>query len=177
MISFCSMPWVAGWFSLREIIKPTSVFHTVCFEKYNKKVLTEVWKDKNTKENMKEIKEHEISNTLHRGLSVVPKTDGEIYVSISIGEYIITFTRFLHCAKKRLCCRKYRKWGCHLKNRYRTNIYMKVVENEDLKFFEVALTVVLYNDLVGSIMNMWGYLHWNTANTILDIDLLFVKRP
>ena len=48
---------------------------------------------------MKQIKEHEISNTLHRGLSVVPKTDGEIYVSISIGEYIITFTCFLHCAK------------------------------------------------------------------------------
>ena len=49
---------------------------------------------------MKEIKEHEISNTLHRGLSVVPKTDGEVYVSISIDEYIITFTCFLHCAKK-----------------------------------------------------------------------------
>ena len=48
---------------------------------------------------MKEIKEHEISNTLYRGLSVVPKTDGETYVSISIGEYIITFTCFLHCAK------------------------------------------------------------------------------
>ena len=32
-------------------------------------MLTEVRKDKNTKENMKEIKEHEISNTLHRGLS------------------------------------------------------------------------------------------------------------
>ena len=49
---------------------------------------------------MKEIKEHEIGNTLHRGLSVVPKTDGEIYVSISIGEYIITFTCFLHYARK-----------------------------------------------------------------------------
>ena len=70
------------------------------FKKYNKKVLTEVWKDKNTKEYMKEIKEHEISNTLHRGLSVVPKTKGEIYVSISRGEYIIKFTCFLHCAKK-----------------------------------------------------------------------------
>ena len=90
---------------------------------------------------MKEIKEHEISNTLHRRLSVVPKTDGEIYVSINIGKYIITFTCFLHCAKK------------------------------------VALTVVLCNDVVGSIMNMWGYLHWNTANTIPDIYLLFVKRP
>ena len=51
---------------------------------------------------MKEIKEHEISNTLHRGLSVIPKTDGEIYVSINVGEYIIMFTCFLHCAKN--CC-------------------------------------------------------------------------
>ena len=49
---------------------------------------------------MKKIKEHEISNTLHRGLSVVPKTDGKIYVSVSIGECITTFTCFLHCAKK-----------------------------------------------------------------------------
>ena len=32
--------------------------------------------------------------------SVLLGTDGEIYVSISIGEYIITFTCFLHCAKK-----------------------------------------------------------------------------
>ena len=93
------MAWVAGWFSLREIAKCTSVSHLICLQKYNK-VLTELWKDKNTKENMKEIKEHKISNTLYRGLSVVPKTDGEIYVSISIGEYIITFTCFLHCAKK-----------------------------------------------------------------------------
>ena len=31
---------------------------------------------------------------------MVPKTDSEIYVSISIGEYITTFTYFLHCAKK-----------------------------------------------------------------------------
>ena len=50
---------------------------------------------------MKEIKEHEVSNTLHRGLSVVPKPDGEMYVSITIGEYVITFTCFLHCARKR----------------------------------------------------------------------------
>ena len=57
-------------------------------------------KKKNTKENMKEIKEHEITNTLHIRLSLVPKTDGEIYVSISMGEYVITFTCFLHCAKK-----------------------------------------------------------------------------
>ena len=49
---------------------------------------------------MKEIKEHEITNTLHIRLSVVPKTDGEIYVSINIGEYVITSTCFLHCVKK-----------------------------------------------------------------------------
>ena len=61
------MPWVADWFSLREIIKRTSVFHLVYLKKYNKKVLTEVWKGENTKENMNEIKEHEISNMLHRG--------------------------------------------------------------------------------------------------------------
>ena len=77
MISFGSMPGVAGWFFLREIIKRTSVFHSVCLKKYNK-VLTEVWKGKNTEENMRGKKEHEISNTLHRGLSVVLKTDGEV---------------------------------------------------------------------------------------------------
>ena len=48
---------------------------------------------------MKKIKEHEISNKLQRRLSVVPKANGEIYVSISIGEYIITSTCFLHIAK------------------------------------------------------------------------------
>ena len=31
---------------------------------------------------------------------MVPKTDGKIYVSFNIGEYIITFACFLHCAKK-----------------------------------------------------------------------------
>ena len=59
-----------------------------------------------------------------------------------------------------------------MKNRYRKNIYAKVVENarinfsvcpyhtllfsrkENLKPFEVALAVVLCNDVVGSIMNM-----------------------
>ena len=49
---------------------------------------------------MKKIKEHQISNKLQRRLSVVPKANGEIYISISIGEYSITSTCFLHCAKK-----------------------------------------------------------------------------
>ena len=51
-------------------------------------MLTEVWKDEKTKENMKEIKEKEISDMLHWGLGVVPKSDDDIYVSISIGKYI-----------------------------------------------------------------------------------------
>ena len=63
------------------------------------------------------------------------------------------------------------------------NIYAKVVENtrinfsvspyrnlllfrkEKLKFFEIASAVVFRNDVVTSIMNMWGYHHWNTDNT------------
>ena len=83
---------------------------------------------------------------------------------------------------------KYRKWVSHLENRYH---YAKVVENarinisispystllfsrkENFKFFKVALSAVLCNDPVGCIMNMWGYQHWNTANTTLNIYLLF----
>ena len=59
-----------------------------------------------------------------------------------------------------------------MKNRYRKKIYAKVVENAKINFsispyctlwfsrkqnfksFEVALAVVLCNDVVGSIMNM-----------------------
>ena len=43
VISFCSMPWVAGWFPLRKIIKRTSVFHPVCLKKYNKKLDKHLW--------------------------------------------------------------------------------------------------------------------------------------
>ena len=83
---------------------------------------------------------------------------------------------------------KYRKWVIHLKNRYH---YAKVVENarvkfstspyctllfykkENFNFFEVALSAVLHNDVVGCIMNVWGYQNWNTTNTTLDVYLLF----
>ena len=59
-----------------------------------------------------------------------------------------------------------------MQNRYRKDIYANVLENarinfsvspyrtllfsrkENPKFFEVALSIVLYNDVVGSIMNM-----------------------
>ena len=117
---------------------------------------------------MKEIKEHEISNKLHRGLSVVPKTDGEIYVSISIGEYIITFACFLYCAKK-VVLLKISKVRLSFEKSL-SEKYAKVVENarinfsvspyrtllfsrkQNLKFFEVALAVVFCNDVVGSIM-------------------------
>ena len=119
---------------------------------------------------------------------MVPKTNDEIYVSISIGKYIITFHLFSVLCQRRYCCWKYQKWFSHLKNRYH---YAKVVENakikfsispyctllfsrkENFKFFEVALSAVLCNGAVGCIMNVWGYQHWNTANTTLDIYLLF----
>ena len=44
---------------------------------------------------------------------------------------------------------------------------------ENFKFLEVALSAVLCNGLVGYIMNVWGYQHWNTANATLDFYLLF----
>ena len=114
---------------------------------------------------MKEMKEHELSNTLNRGLSVVPKTDGEISFNQYgwIHNYIHMFSAL---CQKRLCFWKYRKWGYHLKNCYRKNIYAKMVENarinfsvcpyhilffsrkENLKSFEVALAVVLCNDVL-----------------------------
>ena len=89
---------------------------------------------------------------------------------------------------KKVLLLKYRQWVSHVKNRYH---YGKVVENariifsvspystllfsrkENFKFFEVVLPAVLCNGQVGYIMNVWGYQHWNTANTTLDIYLLF----
>ena len=46
-------------------------------------------------------------------------------------------------------------------------------QKENFKIFEVALSTVLCNGSVGCIMNVWGYQHWNTTNTALDIYLLF----
>ena len=34
MSSFCSIPWAAGWFLLKEIIKRTRVFYNCCLIKY-----------------------------------------------------------------------------------------------------------------------------------------------
>ena len=53
---------------------------------------------------MKEIKEHGVSNMLHWGLGVVHKSDDEIYVSISIGKYIITFYLFSVLHQGRWSC-------------------------------------------------------------------------
>ena len=44
---------------------------------------------------------------------------------------------------------------------------------ENFKFLEVALSDILCNGPVGCIINVLGYQHWNTANTTLDIYLLF----
>ena len=119
---------------------------------------------------------------------MAPKTNDEIYVLISIGKCVITFHLLSVLCQRSYCSWEYRKWGSHLKNRYH---YAKVVENvrinfsispyctllfsrkENFKFFEVALSAVLCNGAVGCIMNVWGYQHWNTANTTLDIYLLF----
>ena len=111
-----------------------------------KKVLTEVWKDKKTKKNMKKFlsrikanelyklpkkRTHEINNRLYWGLGIVPKTNDEIYVSISIGKYIITFHLFAVLSQWRYCCWKYQNRGSHLKNRY---IMQKVVEYARINF-------------------------------------------
>ena len=90
--------------------------------------------------------------------------------------------------QKKALLLKCRNWVSLLKNGYH---YAKLVENarinfsispyctlvfsrkENFKFFEVALSAVLCNGPVGCIMNVWGYQHWNTANTTLDIYLLF----
>ena len=79
-------------------------------------------------------------------------------------------------------------WFSHLKSRYH---YAKVVENakidfsvspyctllfsrkKNFRFFEVALSAVPCNGLVGRIMNVWGYHHWNTTSSTLDIYLFF----
>ena len=100
------------------------------------------------------------------------------------------FFGFTCIVPKKVLLLKYRKWVSQLKNRYH---YARVVENartncsispyftllfsrkEKFKFFEVALSAVLYNGAVGCIMNVWGYQHWNTANTTLDIYLLLVN--
>ena len=44
MSSFCSMPWVAGWFLLRGIIKCTSVIYPVYLTKYWKKLDKHLWR-------------------------------------------------------------------------------------------------------------------------------------
>ena len=99
----------------------------------------------------------------------------------------LLFICFPYCEKKVLLL-KYRKWVSHLKIRYH---YAKMVENarikfsispyctllfsriENFTFFKVALPAVLCNGAVGCIMNMWGYQHWNTGSTTLDMYLLF----
>ena len=102
------------------------------------------------------------------------------------------FSSVFWIVPKRVLLLKYRKWVSHLGNCYH---YAKVVENakinfsispycillffrkENFKSFEVTLSAVLCNGPVGWIMNVWGYQHWNTASTTLDIYLLFENGP
>ena len=90
---------------------------------------------------------------------------------------------------KKVLLLKYRKfWVSHLKNRCH---YSTVVENtkiklsispyctllfsrkENFKFFEVPWLAVLCTGAVGCIVNVWGYQHWSTTNTTVDIYLFF----
>ena len=48
---------------------------------------------------------------------------------------------------------------------------------ENLKSFEEALAAVFCKCVFGFIMSVWGYRHWNTTNTTVDIYLLFEKQP
>ena len=152
-------------------------------------------KIKKTKQNMKEnlsqiianelyklakLKTCEIINRLFWELGVVPKIDDKTYVSISIGKYIIAFRLFSVLCQRRSCRWKYQKLGSHLKNRYH---HAKVVENARInfsispyctllfsrKFFEVALAANLWNGVIGCIINVWGYRHWNIVNTTAEI--------
>ena len=62
---------------------------------------------------------------------MVPKTNDEIYVSISISKYIFNFHLFPVLCQRRYCCLKYQKWGSHLKNRHH---YAKMVQNAKINF-------------------------------------------
>ena len=106
--------------------------------------------------------------------------------------HMITYDYFssVFCiVPKKVLLLKYRMWVSHLKNHY-----AKVVENarihlsispyctllfsrkENFNFLGVALSAVLCIGPVGCIMNEWGYQHWNTANTTLDIYLIFFSK-
>ena len=91
---------------------------------------------------------------------------------------MITFHLFFVLRQRKYCC-------------YHRYHYAEVVENatmnfsistyytllfsrkENLRFFDKTLSVALCNGAVDCIMNVWGYQHWNIANTTLDINLLF----
>ena len=130
---------------------------------------------------LSKLRTHEISNRLSCGLGVVTKTNDEIYVSISIRKYIITFHLFSVLCQRRYCCWKYRNWDSHLKNRYH---YAKVVENartnfsvspyctllfsrkENFKLFEVALPAFLCNGAIGCIMTVWTCCQYHTRHLL-----------
>ena len=121
---------------------------------------------------------------------IVRKSSFGDMIFLTSHDYIwLLFICFLYCAKEGIVVEISEvKWVSRLKNRYR---YAKLVQNarinfsispyctllfsrkENFKFLEVALWAVLCNGPVDYIMNLWGYQHWNTANTTLDIYLLF----
>ena len=82
------------------------------------------------------LKTYKIINRLFWELGVVPKIDDKIYVSISIGKYIIALiykyiNALIYNCQRRSCRWKYQKLGSPLKNHYH---YAKVVENTRINF-------------------------------------------
>ena len=163
-----------------------------------RKVLTELWKDKklrkvwsNSSFKLKQMnhtnyrnKEHEISNRLYSGLGVIPETSDEIYVSISIGKYIITFHLFSALCERSYCCWKYRKWGSYLKNRYH---YATMIENAKTNFSIspcCTLQQLTFALLVSFLLNLntfhtllWCYYsHFEKANVGWECTVNFLSK-
>ena len=112
---------------------------------------------------------------------MVSKTNDEIYVSVSIGKYIVAFLLKQPLENSLPLC----KCGRKCKNKvFNQSLLYPVVcyKKGNSNFFWSSFTRCSLEWRVGCIMNMWRYQHWNTYcteyctghwNTTLDIYLLF----
>ena len=119
---------------------------------------------------------------------IVRKSSFGDMIFLTSHDYIwLHFICFLYCAKESVVIEISKvsqpldKWlplckgGRKCKNNFfnQSLLHLLFSSKENFKFFEVALSAVFCNGAVGCIMSVWGYQHWNTANTTLDINLLF----
>ena len=88
--------------------------------------------------------------------------------------YMINFHLFSVLCQGRYYCWHIESDFSNFKN-FSISLYCTLLfsRKQNFQFFEVALSTVLCNGPVGCIMNVWGYQHRNTANTTLNIFLLF----